>query len=373
MANVAVVGAGHAGVEAAFTLAKAGVKVVLYTNEPRLPYFRPRLISVAFGQATPEAIVMKPMGMYEQAGIELRHEAVTQLEVASRQVNGQVYDGVILAQGSQPFVPPFAGSGASRVMSLWSMEDALKVRQGVDSGVTLAIIGGGVLGLEAALRAALAGMRVTVIEVAPALLGGCLGPQAEAVLRKTFEAKGITLKLGCNIREITADAIEFVDGTQILAQVILGSTGARPNITLAQSSGVAITRGIACAADLSIAPGVYAAGDQASPSQGRPVCAVMRAMRMGALAAKNLLAAWQGQSAQTWEEPVLPLFMKVDDVEFHTVGDCFATDVMEERIDDATVPTIWKSVLKRDGKVVGLRWVGTRAGFADWEKQLVRM
>jgi hypothetical protein len=62
--------------------------------------------------------------------------------------------------------------------------------------------------------------------------------------------------------------------------------------------------------------------------------------------------------------------MKVDDVEFHTLGDVRATDVIEERIDDGSDARVWKSVLKRGDSVVGLRWIGTRAGFADWEKQL---
>ena len=71
MAEVAVIGAGHAGVEAAFALAKKGVHVTLYSNEAVLPYFRPRLIAVAFGQSAPEAIAMKPLAAYEQAGITL--------------------------------------------------------------------------------------------------------------------------------------------------------------------------------------------------------------------------------------------------------------------------------------------------------------
>ena len=96
----------------------------------------------------------------------------------------------------------------------------------------------------------------------------------------------------------------------------------------------------------------------------------MRAMRMGALAANNLLAEFDERPGTLWKEPRLPLFMKVEEVEFHTIGEVRAQDVTEERIDDQTDARIWKSVLRRGEQVVGLRWVGTRADFATWEKQL---
>jgi hypothetical protein len=96
----------------------------------------------------------------------------------------------------------------------------------------------------------------------------------------------------------------------------------------------------------------------------------MRAMKMGALAANNLLAELSGMPTQLWKERRLPLFMNVEDVEFHVVGETRAPDLTEERVDDGTDARIWKSVLRRGESVVGLRWVGTRAGFSDWEKRL---
>ena len=98
--SIAIVGAGHAGVEAAFALAKEGCKVTLFSDEPCLPYFRPRLIAVAFGQADPEAIAIKPRKAYDDAAIDLRHEAVAAVDAAARTVNGAPYDGIVLATGS---------------------------------------------------------------------------------------------------------------------------------------------------------------------------------------------------------------------------------------------------------------------------------
>lgn len=360
--TVAIVGAGHAGVEAAFALAQAGAAVTLFSAEPGLPYFRPRLIAVAFGQAEPDAIAIKPQKAYDDAGIALRHEPATAVDPAARTVNGQAFDGLVVATGSHPFVPPFKGERA-RARTLWTLADALAIREAAAPGKALTVIGGGVLGLEAALRAAQAGLRVTVVESAPFLVGGALG-DCEATLRRALEAKGIALSVGVGVAEIAPDGLALADGRVLPDDLLLCSTGARPNGPAAGQQGYLKTRG-----DLSIAPCAYAAGDPAEPPADCPTCSVRRAQLMGQLAAKNLLAELAGQPTQPWAAPRLPLFMKVGDVEFHTLGDVRSPGLLEKCLED-TPPFVRKTILRRAGQIVGLRWVGTRAGFADWEKQL---
>ncbi len=370
MSNIAIIGAGHAGIEAAFALANAGQSVTVWSNEACLPYFRPRLIAVAFGQAAPEAIAIKPAEAYAKAGITLRHESVTALDLATRTVNGTTYDGILLAQGSVPFVPPFNGNVA-RLKTLWTMADALALREAMAPGKRLTVIGGGVLGLEVALRAALAGVKVTLLEVAPRLVGGGLGSEGERVLRAALKAKGIALHIGVTIASINETSLTLADGTEIADDAILCSAGARPQVTLAADAGVQTELGCLTAKTLAVAPYVYAAGDMARPTALRPTCAVRRATMMGALAAKNLLAELSSQPATEWTDPRLPLFMKVEDVEFHTLGDVHSADLVEQRLDDGSDPRLWKSVLLRGDQPVGLRFVGTRTGFMEWEKKLV--
>lgn len=371
MLEFAVVGAGHAGVEAAFALAKAGHRVTLFSDEPGLPYFRPRLIAVAFGQAEADAIALKPQKAYEDAGIVLRHGAVKTLDPATCAVNGERFAGVVLAQGSRPFVPSFAGEGVGRLMTLWTLADALRLRAACAPGKSLTVIGGGVLGLEAALRAALSGLRVTVVEAAPYLVGGVLGEGAEGVLRAALEARGIALRVGVGVASVEAAGVTLSDGSRLAGDVALCSAGARPNVALAESAGLPIDFGLRTRLDLALAPRVYAAGDLARPTEARPVCAVRRATAMGALAAVNLLAEVEGRPTQPWADSALPLFMKVEEVEFHTIGDVRSPGLTERRLDDGKNPRVWQSVLFRDEAPVGLRWVGTRAGFAEWEKRLV--
>ncbi len=370
MSEIAIIGAGHAGVEAAFAVAAAGHAVTLWSNEDSLPYFRPRLIAVACGQVAPEAIAIKSAAAYATAGITLRHEAVTALDFAARTVNDVSYDGLVLAQGSTPFVPPFNGATA-RLKTLWTMADALALREQLTPGTRLTIIGGGVLGLEAALRATLAGVKVTVLEAAPALVGGVLGTHGEQCLRAALEAKGIIVRVGVTIATINAASVMLADGTEIADDVVLCSAGARPQVALAKEAGATVDYGCRTTSTLALAPRVYAAGDMARPTALRPTCAVRRATLMGALAAKNLLAELTNQPMIEWTDPRLPLFMKVEDVEFHTLGDVHSDGLVEQRLDDGTDARIWKSVLLREGQPVGLRFVGTRAGFMEWEKKLV--
>lgn len=371
MANILIIGAGHAGVEAAFVLAKAGHTVTLRSNEPHLPYFRPRLIAVAFGQAAPEAIRIKPAEAYAAAGITLVHAPVTDLDPATKTVDGISYDGILLTQGARPFVPAFAGAGASRVKTLWSLDEAVALREICTPGRRLILIGGGVLGLEAALRARMAGCDVTVIEVAPALLNGTLGTDGEAALCAALAEKGITLHRGTAIAAIGDGTVTLRNGTVIPADVVLCSAGARPNISLAQTLGLPVACGVKTKNTLALAPGLYAAGDTAQPCERRPTCSVRRAAVMGALAARNLMAELVGEPLTPWQEPNLPLFMKVEEVEFHLLLPESCDGLTPQRVDDGSDPKIAKTVLYRGDRPVGLQWVGTRAGFAEREKQLV--
>ncbi len=367
---IAVVGAGHAGVEAAFALAKGGAKVTLFSDEPCLPYFRPRLIAVAFGQAEPDAIAIKSRKAYDEAGIDLRHEAATALDPAVRTVNGRAYDALVLATGSHAFIPPFQGH-ADRIHTLWTLADALRLRGLHAPGKALTVIGGGVLGIEAALRAAEAGLRATIVEAAAGLASGSLG-DAEATLRRAIEAKGIAIHTGSGVAEILPDGIRLADGRTIADDLLLCSAGARPN-GIPGHEDYLVTRG-----DLNVAPipAVYAAGDVALTPRAEnaqpytPPRSVRRAQLMGRLLGESLLSAHAGHGTLRWSEPILPQLMKVGDVELHTLGDLRSADLQERRVDDGADPRVWKSVLWRGDLPVGLRWVGTRAGFADWEKRV---
>lgn len=306
MNKIAIVGAGHAGIAAASTLMARGYTVDIFSNEAGLPYFRPRLIAVAFGQAEAEAITIKPEHFYA-GSIRLIHAAVTSPESLKD------YRGVILTQGSTAFVPSFRGD-VGRLYTLWTMDDALALREAVKPGMRLTIVGGGVLGIEAALRARLAGIEVTLIEVAPQVLNGKLSGEAYEAFLGQLRTKGVALHVGQAVETILPHAVQLADGQCIADDVLLCSTGARGNFRLAEAMGATIDKGIVTQSDLSITPTLFAAGDIARPTAAFPTCSVRRATMMGSLAAENLAATLEGRPTQPWVDPQLPLFMKVDDI-----------------------------------------------------------
>lgn len=366
--KIAIVGAGHAGVEAAFHLAAKGCEVDLWSNESALPYFRPRLIAVAFHQAEPTAIAIKPQSAYEASSIRLRHHAVTTLSLSERTVEDERYDGILLTQGAKPFVPPFKGD-LSGLHTLWTLEEAVRLRAAVQAGKRLTIIGGGILGIEAALRAVKAGLIVTLVEAAPALLSGCLGQLAHTTLVQTLKDKGIQLFYGHSIDHIQREALTLSNGMTLEHDLLLCATGARPNLQLLH--GLPACIGLTTDCNLQVAPYVFAAGDLAQPNGAPITCAVRRAQLMGLCAAKNLYAALHHEPLTPWMPPRLPTFMKVDDVEIHTLGnvlDCANT--IEKRMDDGSRDHICQTLLYCGESCVGIRSVGTRENIAQWEKTL---
>lgn len=366
--KIAIVGAGHAGVEAAFFLAGQGYTVTLWSNESVLPYFRPRLIAVAFGQTAPEAIAIKPAAAYETAGITLRHEAVTALDVKTRCVNGESFDGILLAQGAQPFVPPFNGDKEA-VMTLWTMAEACRLREAIAPGKRITIAGGGVLGIEAALRAHMAGLKVTLVEVQPALMGGSLGEDGHAALVRALEQKEIKIVLGSAIDSVKIDALVFTNGMRLEHDLLLCATGARANLSLV--GDLPVEKGLLTDDYLCVAPGVYAAGDLAQPRGTLPTCAVRRAQLMAQCAAKNLHAELSATERVLWAQPRLPLFMKVEDVEFHLLGRVAKEALLQERrMDDQASPFICQTLLLEGDICRGIRSIGTRANVVQWEKEM---
>jgi NAD(P)H-nitrite reductase large subunit len=355
-------------VEAAFWLAAQGYQVTLWSNESVLPYFRPRLIAVAFGQTAPEAIAIKPREAYEKAGITLRYEGVTQLDVAMRTVNGESFDGLLLTQGASPMVPPFKGDVAS-VKTLWTMDDACALRAMIAPGKHITIIGGGVLGIEAALRAVMAGVKVTLVEGQPTLMGGSLGEAGHAALVRALEAKGIRLVLGAMIERVESTHLQCAGNQTITHDIVLCATGARANLSLVRN--LEVDKGLVTDAHLRVAPKVYAAGDVAQPQGTLPTCAVRRAQLMAQCAAKNLHAELSQASLSPWTMPRLPLFMKVEDIEFHLIGRVAKQEAfVEKRMDDMLNPFICQTLLLEGDVCRGIRSVGTRQNVAQWEKEM---
>ena len=379
--HIGIIGAGHAGIEAALAARQAGAAVTVFSAEPMLPYYRPRLVAVAMGQVAPEGIAMHPAAWYEERGIRLRMTPATALDVAARTVVSggipEMFDAIVLACGSLPRRPRFSGETSPMpIFTLWSMADATAIRQRVRPGARLVVIGGACLGVETALRASEQKMRVEIVEQMPCLMPLLLGGGAADFLRRQLEARGIRIRAGHAVAAFMekadgATGVRLDDGTVLDADLVLVCIGASPNVLLARQAGLATARGIQADACLQAAPGIFVAGDVCQ-AEGHPARgAVREASAQGRLAGCNAAACATGGVLQAFAPTVIPVSVRCAGVEVNVAGQACGEGVSEERLDNGAPGGGFRAVVHHaDGGIAGVQMIGTREGFDALAAQL---
>jgi nitrite reductase (NADH) large subunit len=380
--RIAVIGAGHAGVEAARVAGEAGAEVTLFSNERVMPYYRPRLVMVAFHESAAADIQMHPADWYADRHIDVRLGAqVARFDAETRVIDvaGQemAYDGIVLANGSAPVMPEFGAGLPERVVTLWSLAQAERIRQRTKRGERLVVVGGGVLGIETALRAAEFGMRVTLLERADRLLPTQFGESAAAVLLRQVTAKGVTVELGRCIESagmLRPDGplvIGIEGGKPLEADLCIVTIGARPDVSVGAASALVHDRGIVV--DLHMQTSVrqvFAAGDVAQSGKGTR-CSVREAVAKGKVAGGNMLASLEGRAMTPYVPIPLPLSLKTRDLELYAMGGPVVPGDSELWLSGATDDMV-RAILLREGVLVGVQMIGTREGFDELAGDLGR-
>ncbi len=252
-----VIGAGMASgraLEHLFETAPGAYDVTLFNAEPRGNYNRIMLSPVLAGDKTYEEIVTHDDEWYAAHGVTCRFgEKIVAIDRAAKTVtaeNGDVlpYDKLVFGTGSTPFIIPLPGHDLDGVIAYRDLEDTQRM-MGMGAGNRVVVIGGGLLGLEAAAGMAARGADVTVVHLMGHLMERQLDEAAGYLLKKSLEEKGIKIRLGANSKEIIgADghvtALRLDDGTDLPCDLLVMAVGIRPNIALAQAAGLACGRGI---------------------------------------------------------------------------------------------------------------------------------
>jgi NAD(P)H-nitrite reductase large subunit len=377
--RIGIVGAGHAGIEAARAAREAGTDVIVFSAEGVLPYFRPRLVAYAFGHADLPSIQMHPAEWYPQQGLELRLDAAVEridpprLEITA-QGRSEAFDGLVLASGATPIVPPFAANAPSAILPLWSVAHADAIRRRVRRGDCIVIVGGGILGIEAALRALDAGMQVTIVELMDRLMPAQFGTRASTVLLRRLHQKGIAVRLGRAVKRalpLTHDRVglQLDDGEELPANVCLVSIGARPATALPRHAGLQVERGLVVDPTLRTScAGCFAAGD-AIQFQGLTRCSVREAGSQGRIAGANAAASVKGQPLRAYQPESQPLMFRSGDFELYAVGQPGGVGY-EEHLLDGTTESVLRSLIVKDGIPLGVQMIGTREGFDQYAVQV---
>lgn len=377
--RIGIIGGGHAGVEAAKAARQAGADtVVVYSGEAVPPYSRPRLVALAFQQAAADELWLKPADWYAANGIGLRLATpVTGIRPATGEIEvagvWETCDAVVLATGAAPIRPVVAGSDDA-LLPLWNYEQALAVRNRFQPGDTLLVLGGGILGVEAALRAAGAGLKPILVEKCPGLMPTQFTPAAGTVLRTLLEQRGVTVRTGVSLTAaVPAQAAgqwryQLDDGTAVEARGAILSIGARPALEMARRAGLPVDRGVVVTDTLLADGRVFAAGD-ITQFAGGTRCSVREALGQGKVAGANAVAVAAGKPLQLYRYQPAPLQFAFNEIVLCSAGDPGAAGDAEVETLPAP-PAAYRALVRRATRLAGVQMIGTKQDFDQYVRQL---
>lgn len=299
--KLVLVGNGMAGIGTLEQILKLGgaYDITVFGSEPHPNYNRIMLSYVLEGSKTINDIILNDWNWYEDNNITLHTgTTVTRIDEHSKQViadNGMAvsYDKVIIATGSNSFILPVPGCDKEGVVGFRDIADCDAMLAAAKQYNKAAVIGGGLLGLEAAKGLVNLGMDVTVVHLMEDLMERQLDRNASSMLQAELERQGVKFAMGKQTVELTGEqrvsGLQFSDGTTLAADFVVMAVGIKPNITVAKESGIAVNRGIVVDDYLQTSmQNVYSIGECA---EHRGVCygLVAPLFEQGMVLAKHLL------------------------------------------------------------------------------------
>ena len=290
-AHVVILGAGHAGGTAAALLRQYGFEgpITLVGDEPIAPYQRPPLSKAWLkGEADADSLALKPLEFYAEAKIDFRPGVTaTRLERSAKTIalsdgSSLSHDILILATGARAIALPIPGADLKGIMALRTAADAEALKAAIGPGKTLAVVGGGYIGLEVAASGRALGAEVVVLEREARLLARVAAEPLSTFFKAYHEKHGVKFELGCSVTGFVGTdghvtGVTLADGRTVACDAVVVGVGVTPNDELAKDAGLETTRGIVVDLDARTSdPAIFAIGDVAH----RPMPIYDRMFRM---------------------------------------------------------------------------------------------
>jgi len=377
--DLVLVGNGMAGARFLEELFERGAGdrfcVTVFGEEPQGSYNRVLLSSVLAGKHRPEDIVLNPPGWYRERGIELRAGVrAVSIDLQARVVRGNDggdarYDTLVLGTGSTPLLPPIDGLGRPGALIrgahvFRTLTDCAALLREAPQARRAAVVGGGLLGLEAARGLLRLVPEVHVLQLLPQLMEQQLDPGGAEVLRSTLEGLGVRVHLGRQTAAVLGrdrvEGVRFADGTALECDLLVIAAGIRPNVRLAREAGLPVERGIVVGDDLAVPgfPGVHALGECAQ-HRGRTYGLVAPAWEQARILADRLSGA---RPNAMYVGSRLATRLKVMGVELSVMGLSQAAGERDEEITFADPARgVYKKLVVREGRLAGAVLLGDTA------------
>ncbi len=378
-AHLIVIGNGMAGcraVEELIARDPARYRVTIFGAEPRVNYNRIMLSPVLAGEKTFEEIVLNGHDWYAEHGVTLLSgDPVIAIDRDARTVTSRSgltlhYDRLLIATGSDPFIIPVPGHDLPGVVSFRDMNDVEAMLAAADRGGSAVVIGGGLLGLEAAHGLSLRGMKVTVLHLMPTLMERQLDEAAGWLLKTALEARGQTVLTGADTAAIVGDGrvegVRLKDGTEIAADLVVMAVGIRPSVALARTAGIEVGRGIKVDDHMVTSdPAILAVGECVE-HDGQVYGLVAPLWDMCRALADGLVEAPSGYCPAPTSTK-----LKVAGLDVFSAGDFSGGEGTEDIVLRDAARGIYKRVVVRDDRVVGAVLYGDTAD-GNWYFDLLK-
>lgn len=379
--KLVMVGNGMAGVRTLEELLKIApdlYEITVFGAEPYANYNRILLSPVLAGEQTIKDIMLNDVDWYEKNGITLHlNKKITRIDRKNRTVHAEdgtsaEYDRLILATGSNPFILPVPGNDLQGVISFRDIHDVDAMVDAAAKYKHAVIIGGGLLGLEAANGLKLRGMDVAVVHISDSLMERQLDPVASTMLQKSLEDKGMNFLMGKQTEQLIGKdgrvvAVRFKDGSEVPADLVVMAVGIRPNTTLAESAGIHCNRGIVVNDTMqTFDPRVYAIGECVS-HRGIAYGLVAPLFEMAKVCANHLAEYGIGR----YTGSVTSTKLKVTGIELFSAGDYMGSEGTENLLLSDPKGGLYKKLVLKDNKLVGAVLYGESED-GNWYFKLMR-
>ena len=389
--KLVMIGNGMAGVRTLEELLKIApdlYEITVFGAEPHPNYNRILLSPVLAGEQTLDEIVLNPFSWYEENHITLHAgKTVTEVDRVKRRVSatdtdGSVteatYDRLLMCTGSNPFILPVPGKALEGVIASRDLADTNAKIEAATRYKNAVVIGGGLLGLEAANGLMLRGMTVTVVHVMPTLMERQLDNVAGDLLRKSLEARGLQFLMGAQTQELVGSedegkggrvkSIKFKDGTQVPADLVVMAVGIRPNTALATRMRLHVDKGIVVTDTMQTVTDarIYSVGECAA-HRGIAYGLVAPLFEQGKVAANHLAMFGIGR----YEGSLTSTKLKVTGIDLFSAGNFLGGENTEEIVMTDPFGGVYKKLVIQDNKLVGACLYGDTVD-GSWYFKLLR-
>jgi nitrite reductase (NADH) large subunit len=380
--RLVVVGNGMAGCRAVSEILKRDpdrYQITILGAEPRVNYDRIQLSPVLAGEKRFEDIVINDDAWYRDNGITLHvAQKVREIDRKAKVVRAEdglevPYDVLLLATGSQPVRLPLPGADLQGVVAFRDLDDVEAMLVAAERpGARAVVIGGGLLGIEAAYGLARRGMRATVVHLMDVLMERQLDASAGSLLEKALENRGVRTILGAQSEAIVGHdgkvrALKLKDGRELACDLLVMAVGIRANAELARGAGLGVDRGVIVNDRMRTSdPSIYAVGE----------CAEHRGVAYGLVApiwemCRTLADVLTGDEAAAYEGSMLSTRLKVSGVEVFSAGAFSGTEGSEDLVFRDAGRGVYKRLVLQGGKLAGAVMFGETTD-AGWYFDLMR-